>query len=56
MIMPYGKYRGEDIANVPADYLEFIASEAEITITMVTKELERRKKGADLKVEQTAIW
>jgi uncharacterized protein (DUF3820 family) len=50
--MSYGKYRGEDVKDVPAEYLEFIISEAEITITMMTKELERRKKAKLKEVTQ----
>ncbi len=44
MIMPYGQYKGWDIEDVPAEYLKFILSEAEITCAMVPRELERRKK------------
>ena len=29
MIMPYGKFKGQDIANVPSSYLRWIAENVE---------------------------
>ncbi|MFY9531246.1 MAG: J domain-containing protein [Candidatus Acidiferrales bacterium] len=38
----WGKYRGEDIRTIPAEYLEFILESAQETIRDCTAELERR--------------
>jgi hypothetical protein len=48
--LKFGKYKGEDIQNVPTEYLRFLVGSAQETITEVQAELSRREL-----VEQAAL-
>lgn len=43
MILTFGKYNGEDIRNVPQDYIEWLIGTREADLRDYKAELERRK-------------
>ena len=42
MILTFGKYSGEDIRDVPREYLEWMADQAKRNLRMFEDEIERR--------------
>lgn len=48
MILNYGQYKGQDIADVPEAYLQWLMTSAQETIDNVRAELERRKTETDV--------
>jgi hypothetical protein len=42
MILPFGKYRGRDIRDVPVEYLEFLLGESQKTTAACREELQRK--------------
>lgn len=48
----YGKFKGEDLRDVPSEYLEFLLDSAESTVVEVRQELDRRR----LQEEASLSW
>jgi len=46
VILKFGKYRGQDIQDVPLDYLEWLAGTADL-IKAAREEIERRKAAEE---------
>jgi len=55
--LPFGKYKGLDIQDVPVKYLSWLVTSSRDTIRMAATELERRGlKVPSLRLKRDASW